>query len=60
MTTTKYLKIKFPVWQFLKQPLFSSDITLVLNPHRFWHLYRIQLLERCWLQECDSQEASSS
>ncbi|MBD1836325.1 hypothetical protein H6F74_08605 [Trichocoleus sp. FACHB-90] len=43
----RYNKIKFPLWQFLNQPIFSSKTKLVLNPRRFLYLYSIHLLERC-------------
>lgn len=43
--------IKFPVWQFLQQPVFSSETKLILNPRQFGYLYRIELLERCFAQE---------
>ncbi|MBD1837330.1 hypothetical protein NC997_19740 [Trichocoleus sp. DQ-A2] len=44
-------KIRFPLWQFLNQPLFSSKTKLVLNPRRFSYCYRIHLLERCWVKD---------
>ncbi|HEY9601642.1 MAG TPA: hypothetical protein V6C85_08535 [Allocoleopsis sp.] len=48
-------KIRFPLWQFLNQPLFSSDTKLELHPKRFAYRYRIQLLERCWTRQCGSK-----
>ena len=48
-------KIKFPLWHFLNQPLFSPTTKLVLNPTLFAYLYRVRLLERCWAQKCDSK-----
>ncbi|AFZ22859.1 hypothetical protein Cylst_0520 [Cylindrospermum stagnale PCC 7417] len=53
--TPKYTKIKFPLWQYLKQPVFSHDSKLVWNPHRFASIWRIRLLERCWTKECDAK-----
>jgi hypothetical protein len=44
-------KVRFPLWQYLNQPLFSSTSKTVLNPFLFWYLYRIQLLEQCWIQD---------
>lgn len=49
------IKIKFPVWQFLLQPVFDSSSKSILDPRRFWYFYQIQLLERCWKQECGSK-----
>ncbi|MCC5638555.1 hypothetical protein LC593_22515 [Nostoc sp. CHAB 5844] len=51
----KHTKIKFPLWQYLNQPLFSRDSKLELNPHRFAHSWRIGLLKRCWHKECDAK-----
>ncbi|MBG1269304.1 hypothetical protein [Nostoc sp. WHI] len=53
--TPKHTKIKFPLWLYLNQPLFSRDTKLVLNPHRFALIWRLQLLERCWAKECDAK-----
>ncbi|WP_442947877.1 hypothetical protein [Nostoc sp.] len=53
--TAKHTKIKFPLWQYLNQPLFSRDTKLVLNPKRFVLIWRLQLLERCWTKECDAK-----
>lgn len=47
-------KPQFPFWQFLDQPLFDPTRKLVLNPRRFWQMYQIQMLERCWAQDCES------
>jgi lipid-A-disaccharide synthase-like uncharacterized protein len=50
---TKYGKIKFQFFleRFLIQLLFNSLPKLVLNPVRFWYLYKTELLERCWEQD---------
>lgn len=48
-------KIKFPLWQYLKQPVFSQYSTLILDPRRFAYLYRVELLKRCWATEFDTQ-----
>ncbi len=53
--TAQHKKIKFPIWQYLNQPLFSSDSQLELNPRRFAYGWRIQLLKRCWTKECDAK-----
>ncbi|MEH1985324.1 MAG: hypothetical protein V7K53_23480 [Nostoc sp.] len=53
--TPKHTKIKFPLWQYLNQPLFSRDTKLVLNPQRFVLIWRLQLLERCWTKACDAK-----
>jgi len=39
----------FPLWAYLKQPVFSSHYKLQLNPWAFWHFQRLRYLERCWL-----------
>ncbi len=58
--TSKHTKIKFPLWQYLNQPLFSRDTQLIWNPQRFAILWRIQLLERCWKKESDSRGKQQS
>ena len=40
-------KLKFPLWKYLSQPLFSPEFRS-LNPLRFWHLYNAEQLEDCW------------
>lgn len=46
---------KFPVWQYLKQPLFEkASAAPVLNPRRFLYLHQIELLERCFEREFKS------
>ncbi len=46
----------FPLWQFLNQPVFSSQTKLILSPRQFGHLYKIDLLERCLAQECTAEK----
>lgn len=46
----------FPLWQFLNQPVFSSQTKLILNPRQFEYLYKIDLLERCLAQECTTKK----
>nr|WP_238361160.1 hypothetical protein [Iningainema tapete] len=53
--TSEQHKIKFPLWQYLNQPIFSHQTQLVLNPRRFARLYRVSLLQRCWTKECDAK-----
>lgn len=46
-----WLKIRHlvdPVLQYLNQPVGHTDQHTVWNPNRFWYLYRINLLEKCW------------
>jgi hypothetical protein len=50
------LKPRFPVWQYLNQHLFHLAYPLILNPRRYWFHYRVELLERCLMQDCESQE----
>jgi hypothetical protein len=53
--TPKPAKIKFPLWQYLNQSIFSGDGPLIWNPQRFALIWRIQLLERCWRKKSHSQ-----
>jgi hypothetical protein len=45
-------KISRATWQYLNQSL-TPDIEQesVWKPTRFWYLYKIRLLETCWLQD---------
>jgi hypothetical protein len=58
--TPKHTKIKFPLWQYLNQPLFSHYIPIIWNPQRFAMLWQIQLLERCWQKNCASKGKQQS
>ncbi|OUL19432.1 hypothetical protein BV378_32825 [Nostoc sp. RF31YmG] len=51
----KLKNVKFPLWHYLNQPLFSSHTKLIWNPRTFASIWRIQLLERCWHRECDAK-----
>lgn len=46
--------VNFPLWLYLRQPLFDKEKKLVLNPKKFWRLYQIQLLEHCFNLEVES------
>lgn len=41
------VKLKFPLWQYLTQPVFSPDFKS-LNPVRFWRLHNRERLEKAW------------
>lgn len=47
----KNLKLSFPVWQFLQQPIGDPQRPLVLHPRRFWRKYQFRHLERCWYMD---------
>lgn len=49
--------LRFPLWLYLSQPLFSGHF--ILNPRRFWLEYRNAYLERCWQKEYTSKEEPS-
>lgn len=40
-------RLKFPLWQYLTQPLFSPEFKS-LNPLRFWKLHNLDQLEQAW------------
>ncbi|WYL95290.1 MAG: hypothetical protein HEQ35_16955 [Gloeotrichia echinulata IR180] len=52
---TEHNQIKFPLWEYLNQPLFNRETELIVNPRRFAAIWRIKLLERCWTKECDAK-----
>ncbi|MDJ0796498.1 MAG: hypothetical protein QNJ51_06620 [Calothrix sp. MO_167.B12] len=55
MNKCKRLRVKFPLWQYLNQPLLNPYGKLVLNPRRFALLYRVELLNKCLAKECDAK-----
>ncbi len=46
--------LKFPVWKYLSQPLFSQAQPFIVNPYHFWCFYQVQFLEYCLRLECHS------
>jgi len=45
-------KISHAVWEYLNQSITPSiEEESVWKPSRFWYLYKVRLLEACWLQE---------
>ncbi len=48
-------QLKFPLWQYLKQPIFHSQIPFILNPRHFAYNWRVKLLEKCLKKECDAK-----
>ncbi|MFB2982234.1 hypothetical protein [Microseira sp. BLCC-F43] len=56
--TIKHSTIRFPLWQFLNQPLFCS--TTILNPRRYWHRHKVDLLERCWIKQYTKEDRRHS
>jgi hypothetical protein len=55
MNKRKQLQVKFPLWQYLNQPLLYPQGKLVLNPRRFALLYRVEFLNKCLARECDAK-----
>ncbi len=41
----------FPLAEYLNQLLFNPTRKTILNPLKFWHLHKLELLERCWEQD---------
>ena len=46
----------FPIWQYLNQPLWDSDLPFILNPTEYWRRYQQHYLKRClknaFLEHC--------
>ena len=53
---TKVRQIADLAFHYLNQPLGNTDQSAVWNPRRFWYLYKINLLEKCWLKEAASEQ----
>jgi hypothetical protein len=69
LTLKDYLNI---IWKYLNQPLFDSNVRLILNFKEFkeyflqtqllercWNLEYIQFLEHCWNLEFESEKPKS-
>ncbi len=50
-TTSSPTKNGFPFAEYLNQLLFNPNNQTILNPFKFWHIYRIEQLEHCWKQD---------
>ena len=55
MNKRKPLRVKFPLWQYLNQPLLHSQGKLILNPRSFALFYRVEFLNKCLTMECDAK-----
>jgi hypothetical protein len=53
--TQENSNIKFPLWEYLNQPVFSHKT--ILSPRRFAHRHRVQLLKRCLAKVCEAKES---
>lgn len=51
----KVRQVVDPFFQYLNQPIGNSEQCAVWNPNRFWYLYKINLLEKCWLKAAASK-----
>lgn len=49
------IKIPFPFWEYLQQPVFSRKKHFIVHPQRFALIHRIELLKKCWTKECDAK-----
>jgi hypothetical protein len=38
---------RFPIWQYLRQPVFDVNRQIEINPRRFWYSYTVEMLNRC-------------
>jgi hypothetical protein len=53
--TQENSNIKFPLWEYLNQSVFSYKTKLILSPRRFAQRYRVQLLKRCFAKEYEAK-----
>jgi hypothetical protein len=51
MDSDKPVKVKFPLWSFLNQPLLHPTFKVMWNPLVFQTAYQKRLLERCIQKE---------
>ena len=55
----KMRQIWHPLWQYLNQSIFDSQSQSVWHLRRFWYLYKIRLLERCWQKDSAAESHHS-
>jgi len=55
-----FLKMRFPIWHYLNQPILSRKSRVILNPWRFWHTHYVNFLERCWVHEYRPEQQHNS
>ena len=39
------------VWDYLNQPVFDGESDSQWRPSRFWYLYKLKMLEKCWQKQ---------
>ncbi len=54
MESQKQFSLKFPVWQYLTQPLFQEGFHLRISPKSFWKDYQVDFLEHCLMITSES------
>jgi hypothetical protein len=52
----KYTLMQFPLWQYLKQPVFAPYAKTLLDPRRFWRRHQVEMLERCFVIDIISKD----
>ncbi|MGQ9873521.1 hypothetical protein [Leptodesmis sp.] len=52
----KYSLMQFPLWKYLKQPVFEPNSKTILDPRRYWRCYQVEMLERCLAIEFTSKD----
>ena len=58
--TGKFRHFCLALCQYLNQPILDSNSQSIWQPKRFWYLYKIELLEKCWQKKCDFTSRSSN
>ncbi len=58
MEMQQHFSLKFPVWQYLTQPLFQDDFRFRLSPKNFWKDYQVDFLEHCFMITSESSNPS--
>jgi hypothetical protein len=48
--------VRFPLWQFLNQPVFDPTYKTVFSPRKFIRVHTVELLERCLKMDVGSPD----
>ncbi|AFZ54295.1 hypothetical protein WEU38_01830 [Cyanobacterium aponinum AL20118] len=47
-----FRRVTHAVWSYLNQSITPTEEEYsVWKPSRFWYIYKIRILEKCWLQK---------
>lgn len=52
----KIIQTWLATWEYLNQPIMSQESNSIWKPSKFWYLYKIRFLEKCWQKSSHMQD----